>query len=135
MVRFTLLVIAVMVVTGPVAVGPAAGWDLPNAVADEGIPVVVDCCQPPQVEPQHIMLLGDNTWNIDNLVWTSWTIAGATGTGIEFRDDCVPNCAQGSATYSPVTVTLTGAAPPDFRYTSAVITNQNTGRSDTSSLQ
>ena len=71
----------------------------------------------------------------DKIVWTSWSVdAGATGHGIEYRDDCVPNCAQGSATYSPVTITLTGAAPPDFRYTSAVITNQNTGRSDTSSL-
>jgi hypothetical protein len=108
-----------------------AGWDLPVAAADDGTPVVVDCCQPPQVKPQHIMLLGDNTWNIDNIVWTSWSAGGAKGTGIEFRDNCVPNCAQGSAIYSAVTVTLTGASPPDFRYTSAVITNQNTGESET----
>jgi hypothetical protein len=112
-----------------------AGWNLPVASADEGTPVVVDCCQPPQVKPQHIMLLGDNTWNIDNLVWTSWSGAGARGTGIEFRVTCVPNCAQGSATYSPVTIALTGATPPDFRYTSAVITNQNTGGSETASLR
>ncbi|MDM4138789.1 MULTISPECIES: hypothetical protein [Mycobacterium] len=112
-----------------------AGWNLPVASADEGTPVVVDCCQGPQVKPQHIMLLGDNTWNIDNLVWTSWGGAGARGTGIEFRVACVPNCAQGSATYSPVTITLTGATPPDFRYTSAVITNQNTGGSETASLR
>lgn len=112
-----------------------AGSNLPIAAADEVTPVVVDCCQPPQVKPQHIMLFGDNTWNVDNLVWTSWSVAGARGTGIEFRDDCVPNCAQGSATYSPVTISLTGATPPDFRYTSAVITNQNTGRSETASLR
>jgi hypothetical protein len=110
-----------------------AGWDLPIAAADEGTPVVVNCYQPPQVKPEHIILTcADNTWAIDKIVWTSWSVdAGATGQGIEYRDDCVPNCAQGSATYSPVTITLTGAAPPDFRYTSAVITNQNTGRSDT----
>ena len=110
-----------------------AGWDLPIAAADEGTPVVVNCYQPPQVKPEHIILTcADNTWAVDKIVWTSWSVdAGATGHGIEYRDDCVPNCAQGSATYSPVTITLTGAAPPDFRYTSAVITNQNTGRSDT----
>lgn len=107
------------------------GLDLPIAVADEGTPVVVDCGRP-QVKPQHIILTcADNTWAIDNLVWRSWGAEGATGSGIEFKVTCVPNCAQGSPTYSPVTVTLTGAAPPDFRYTSAIITDQNTGRSDT----
>ncbi|WP_156765269.1 hypothetical protein [Mycobacterium sp. 1245852.3] len=107
------------------------GLDLPVAVADEGTPVVVDCGQP-QVKPQHIILTcADNTWAIDNLVWRSWAADGATGSGIEFKVTCVPNCAQGSPTYSPVTITLTGATPPNFRYTSAVITNQNTGASDT----
>ena len=110
-----------------------AGWDLPIAAADDGTPVVVNCYQPPQVKPEHIILLCDTTWAVDKIVWTSWSVgAGATGHGIEYRDDCVSNCAQGSAAYSPVTITLTGAAPPDFRYTSAVITNQNTGRSVTS---
>jgi hypothetical protein len=109
-----------------------AGWDLPIAAADEGTPVVVNCDQPPQVKPEHIILTcADNTWAVDKIVWTSWSVdAGATGHGIEYRKDCVPNCAQGSVTYSPVAITLTGATPPDFRYTSAVITNQNTGRSD-----
>ena len=109
-----------------------AGWERPMAVADQGTPVVVNCSGQPEVKPQHIMFFcADNTWNIDNLAWTSWSADGAKGTGIEFRDNCVPNCAQGSAIYSPVTVTLTGASPPDFHYTSAVITNQNTGTSET----
>jgi hypothetical protein len=114
-----------------------AGWDLPIAAADQGTPVVADNCGgQPEVKPEHICFLGDNTWNIDNIVWTSWSAgAAAKGTGIEYRDNCVPNCAQGSATYSPVTITLTGAAPPDFRYTSAVITDENTGKSNTASLR
>lgn len=113
--------------------GATVGWDLHIAAADEGTPVVVNCYQPPQVKPEHIILTcADNTLAVDKIVWTSWSVdAGAMGHGIEYRDDCVPNCAQGSATYSPVTITLTGATPPDFRYTSAVITNQNTGTSDT----
>jgi len=113
-----------------------AGWDLPIAAADEGTPVVVNCGGQPEVKPQSIIFTcADNTWAVDKIVWTNWSAgAGAMGTGIEYRRSCVPNCAQGSATYSPVTITLTGAAPPDFRYTSAVVTNQNTGKSDTSSL-
>jgi hypothetical protein len=113
-----------------------AGGDLPIAAADEGTPVVVNCGGQPDVKPESIILMcGDGTWAVDKIVWTNWSAgAGAEGTGIEYRRSCVPTCAQGSATYSPVTITLTGAAPPDFRYTSAVVTNQNTGRSDTSSL-
>jgi hypothetical protein len=109
-----------------------AGWSLPVASGDDGTPVVVNCYQPPQVKPEHIILTcADATMAVDKIVWNSWTIDGATGHGVEFQDNCVPSCAQGSATYSPVTVTLNGAAPPEFRYTSAVVTNQNTGRSDT----
>ena len=113
-----------------------AGWYLPVAVADEGTPVVVDCSGQPVVKPQSIILTcADNTWAVDKIIWTNWSAGGgARGTGIEYRRSCVPNCAQGSPTYSPVTITLTGAAAPNFRYTSAVITNQNTGKSDTSSL-
>jgi len=113
-----------------------AGWDLPIAAADEGTPVVVNCGGQPEVKPQSIILTcADNTWAVDKIVWTNWSAgAGAMGTGIEYRRGCVPTCAQGSATYSPVTITLAGAAPPDFRYTSVLVTNQNTGKSDTSSL-
>ncbi len=108
-----------------------AGWDLPVAAADPGTPVVINCFQPPQVKPEHIILTcADATLAVDKIVWNSWTVDDATGHGVEFQDNCVPNCAQGSATYSPVTITLNGATPPDFRYTSAVVTNQNTGRSD-----
>ncbi|WP_048890632.1 hypothetical protein [Mycobacterium heckeshornense] len=113
-----------------------AGWDPPSAAADDGTPVVVNCGGQPEIKPESIILMcGDGTWAVDKIVWASWSAgAGAKGTGIEYRRSCVPTCAQGSATYSPVTITLTGATPPDFRYTNAVVTNQNTGRSDTSSL-
>jgi hypothetical protein len=112
-----------------------ADGDVPIAGADDGTPAVVNCGGQPDVKPGSIILTcADNTWAVDKIVWTDWSAGGAKGTGIEYRRSCVPNCAQGSPTYSPVTITLTGAAPPDFRYTSAVVTNQNTGRSDTSSL-
>jgi hypothetical protein len=84
------------------------------------------------------MFLCDNTLNVDKIVWSRWEIDGATGRGIEFRDDCVPNCAQGSAiyspAYSPAIVTLSDAAPPDFHFTSATIKNLTTGGSQTLAL-
>src|ERR1019366_2771250 len=40
------------------------------------------------------------------LVWSSWNATGATGNGTVIIQDCNPNCAQGSQTPTPVTVTL-----------------------------
>lgn len=107
----------------------SAGWDLPVAVADDPTPVVRSCSLPPEVRPASIMLLCDNTLNVDKIVWSKWGIDGATGRGIEFRVICEPNCANGRAIYSPVIVTLSGAVPPDFHFTSATINNPATGGS------
>ncbi len=47
-----------------------AGWDLPIAAADDGTPVLVTCYQPPEVKPEHIILLcDDTTWAVDKIVW------------------------------------------------------------------
>ena len=105
---------------------------MPTAVADADTPVIRLCGTELAVKPPHIVFTcADGTWAIDNLVWRSWGADGASGTGIEYQRACVPDCADGKATYTPVTIRLTGAAPPDYRYTSAIITNQNTGISKT----
>jgi len=108
---------------------------MPTAVADAGTPVIRLCGNELAVKPQHIVFTcADNTWAIDNLVWRSWGADGATGSGIQYQRACVPNCATGQATYTPVTINLAGAAPPEYRYTSAIITNQNTGSSTTAGV-
>jgi hypothetical protein len=107
----------------------ASAWRPPVAAADQVTPVVINCGES-KVKPDRLVVTcADNTLAIDKIDWSSWSISGAKGTGIEYEDDCVPNCAQGHAIYSPATVTLSGAAEPDFRYTSGVITNLNTGQS------
>lgn len=95
--------------------------------------MVINCSQAPQVKPERIVLTcADSTVAVDKIVWTSWsTVTGVTGHGIQYRDDCVPNCAQGSATYTPVTITLIDGVAPDFQYTGAIVTDQNTGTAHT----
>nr|ABP44454.1 hypothetical protein Mflv_1976 [Mycolicibacterium gilvum PYR-GCK] len=107
-------------------------WCRPLASGDQGTPVVLDCSGQPQVKPERIVLTcADNTIAISKIAWVSWSPdGGATGRGTEFRVECVPNCAQGTAHYSPVTITLTGVAPPDFRYTSATIIDEETGTAE-----
>ena len=86
---------------------------MPTAVADANTPVIRLCGTELAVKPQHIVFTcADATWAIDNLVWRSWKADGATGSGVEYERACVPDCADGKATYTPVTITLTGATLP-----------------------
>ncbi len=65
----------------------------------------------------------------EGLTWMSWGVTGAEGTGIEQRQNCNPNCAQGEIFRNRVQVVFTGyeLAPPDsgcpttFRYYSQLI--------------
>jgi hypothetical protein len=110
------------------------GWDLPIAAADDPTPVVRNCSLPSEVKPASIMFTCDNTLNVDKIVWSRWGIDGATGRGTEFQVICEPDCADGKPIYSPAIVTLSNAAPPDFHFTSATITNLTTGGSQTFGL-
>ena len=112
-----------------------AGWDLPIAAADDPTPVVRNCSLPAEVKPASITFICDNTLSVSKIVWSSWGVDGATGRGIEFQKICEPSCATGPAVYAPATVTLSGAVAPDFRFTSATITNLNTGGSQTFELR
>jgi hypothetical protein len=109
-----------------------AGSDLPIAAADDPTPVVRNCSGQPEVKPASITFTcADNTIRVDKIVWSRWGIDGATGRGTKFEVICEPNCAQGRPVYSPAIITLSGAAPPDFRFTSATFQDLTTGGSYT----
>ena len=61
-----------------------------------------------QTEPVQITTTGDGSGFVKNLTWSSWGQPTATGTGLLEIDNCSPNCAQGTFTGYPATVTLTG---------------------------
>jgi serine/threonine-protein kinase len=98
--------------SGPTS--PASGSLPPAAVtvctdlADgcAGVPV-------PQLasEPKQFVLSLDGARTVDKLTWTNWGSPRATGSGTLEVDNCTPNCAQGSYTGYPSTVTLTGLKP------------------------
>ena len=82
-----------------VCVYPADGCNLPGAA------------QYMEVRPKQITNSGDGSGYVKDLVWSDWGSPQATATGTQEIDDCNPNCAQGTFTGYPATVTLAGLTP------------------------
>ena len=82
-----------------VCVYPADGCNLPGAA------------QYMEVRPKQITNSGDGSGYVKDLVWSNWGSPQATATGTQEIDDCNPNCAQGTFTGYPATVTLAGLTP------------------------
>ncbi len=61
-----------------------------------------------KTEPMQILTTADGSGYMVNLTWSGWGSATATGTGTWKLDNCNPNCAQGTYTGYPATVTLSG---------------------------
>ena len=64
-----------------------------------------------EVRPKQITDSGDGTGVVTNLVWSDWGAPEATATGTQEINNCDPNCAQGTYTGYPATVTLAGLMP------------------------
>lgn len=64
-------------------------------------------------EPTTIAFSGDATNIVSDLTW-SWTATGATGHGTWTFESCDPNCAAGSQTPYPATVTLSDPVGGQF---------------------
>jgi serine/threonine-protein kinase len=62
-------------------------------------------------EPTQIVNSGDGSGYLKGLTWSSWGQPTAQGTGTLEIDNCNPNCAQGTFTGYPATVTLTNLTP------------------------
>jgi hypothetical protein len=67
----------------------------------------------PLVEPTgYVLACGDGSDSLIAVHWTSWTPDGATGTGIEHLNNCIPNCggqAESKFVNYPVKISLTGS--------------------------
>lgn len=66
------------------------------------------------VRPGTIYFSADGGNVLTHLVWTRWSRAGATAHGWWGYESCVPNCAAGTVTEYPVTVTLSDVVGGQF---------------------
>ncbi|MFJ3711428.1 hypothetical protein OG709_32390 [Streptomyces sp. NBC_01267] len=75
-----------------------------------------DCSGKPLTAPVSLLLLcGDGTAMLHDLIWTDWGSATATAQGIVSEVVCQPSCAAGREVTSAATVAVSGLA--DGRYT------------------
>jgi serine/threonine protein kinase len=64
-----------------------------------------------KTEPAQIVTSGDGSGFVKGLTWSGWGTAVALGSGLLEIDNCIPDCAQGTFTGYPATVTLSGLTP------------------------
>jgi hypothetical protein len=65
---------------------------------------VYDCANQPQVRPRTFDFFCDGSGSFTGLHWSTWSTSVAAATGVQYVDNCTPNCAQG--TWSHRTVDL-----------------------------
>jgi hypothetical protein len=113
------------------AIGPVAGLiaftglAAPSAVADPAVPdpgynavtyLIGKCWDPSQPvvqEPTTVKYNCDGTSVMQDMAWTSWGAAGATGAGTDSSVECKPDCATGPRLVNPIVVHAWNPRPAD----------------------
>jgi hypothetical protein len=72
---------------------------------------VVTCAGEMRTEPAIVAVSADGSGYVNHLTWSSWGNATAQGTGTLEVDNCEPNCAQGTDTGYPATITISDLTP------------------------
>ena len=100
-----------------------AGLAAPAAVADPAVPdpgydavtyLIGTCWDPSQPvvqEPTTVKYNCDGTSVMQDMTWTSWGAAGATGAGTDTSVECKPNCATGARLVNPA-----DGCPPNLQF-------------------
>ncbi len=102
--------------SSPVSGGPASGSSgAPASTPSPAVPLtaftvcmspVVSCRGEMRTEPSQLLTSGDGSMYVRGISWSGWGNATATGTGTMEIDNCSPNCAQGTFTGYPATITV-----------------------------
>ncbi|MBV9451421.1 MAG: hypothetical protein JO345_36595 [Streptosporangiaceae bacterium] len=128
---------AIAAVSVPLAVSANAApgtVSRPSAAAPKV--AVYDCTNRPLVRPREFIVFCDSSRYLTKLSWTSWNATEATGTGLDYVDNCVPNCAQGKWSHQDAIVVLWRTRPvPHHKgqsaYTKMTLLYPGSGRTET----
>jgi hypothetical protein len=107
-----------------------AAWFTGTAASQPG-PVALVAGAYDGTEPSAIQFSADGGDVVTGIRWSSWGSRTATGRGTVGWDNCTPNCAEGTTSYGPATVTLSA---PDAHGEWTVVTETEHGRTTTFSL-
>jgi hypothetical protein len=106
------LAITALAVGVPLAANAAASHQGHPAAARQASSVAVyNCVNKPQVKPTEFDIFCDGSGALVHLDWTAWSTTIATASGVEYVDNCEPNCAAGKWSHQPVEVVLWRSQP------------------------
>jgi hypothetical protein len=92
-----------------------ASTRVPTSAAPEVL--LIACNGNGVTEPSgSVLACGDGNGGLADLVWSSWTSSGGSGSGQYYENNCQPDCASGTFQYTPVTVVLSGPVNDDPAY-------------------
>jgi hypothetical protein len=99
---------------------------------------VYDCANKPVVRPKEFLVFCDGSNDLIKLSWSAWNTTEATGTGVQFINNCVPNCASGTWKRENVLVVLWRGEPVAHHkgqraYSKMTLLYPATGRTQTQS--
>jgi hypothetical protein len=92
---------ALVAVSAPFAAHAATSRDAAAATAAPSV-AVYSCTNEPQVRPGWYELFCDGSAYFEKLSWSTWNASTAAATGVEYIDNCEPNCAAGKWSHRTV---------------------------------
>jgi hypothetical protein len=97
---------ALAAVSAPFAARAATAQDATYRTDGAAAPsvAVYDCQNQPQVRPRTFFFFCDGSGAFTQLRWSAWNASMAAATGVQWVNNCLPNCAHG--TWSHRTVDL-----------------------------
>jgi hypothetical protein len=105
----------------------------PSTTTTAAVPALVPLTgATPLYQPSQFNYTQDGTGSVNNLTWSTWSSAGATGTGTINLNNRVPTCASGTVSGYPATVTLSGASQTSQGYVFTQMTISAPGSPDPS---
>jgi hypothetical protein len=95
---------ALVAVSAPFAAHAAtARGAAPETLAAPAPSVAVyDCANQPQVQPSTFDFFCDGSGSFTGLHWSTWNASVAAATGVQYVDNCTPNCASGKWSHRTV---------------------------------
>lgn len=78
--------------------------------------------------PSTIQFSGDGGDVVSGIRWSHWDSQSAVGDGTVGVNNCTPNCAEGTSTYVPATVTLSNPAATGTPFVWTRMTESYDGR-------
>jgi hypothetical protein len=88
---------ALVAVSAPFAAHAATAHQASHETPASAAPsaAVYDCVNKPQVRPGTFFFFCDGSGYFAKLRWSTWNASMAAATGVEYLNNCVPNCAAG----------------------------------------